>query len=291
MVVMLCELAHASRSLHLAIDAAAAALLDRPGAGNDGVSEGAATDDAATGTQYFIDRDIFDRAPESLRFGLLRLAAHRIAPRQVPLSRTAFDALDADWNSIGKTAGEKSGPASRRAWDLGNGVMARATDLGLVVTSAADTCSDATLGGSGEILAGLAVPGSAELPDGTRILARVTTDATEAAHARDVDREVQNVDREARARNREVLDADQVGAQLTIRYRRPGDVFHPLGAPGRRKLKSFLIDRKIPVRERDTIPLVCSGNTVIWVAGVRIAEPARVTQDTRRFLLLSRTGC
>ena len=75
-------------------------------------------------------------------------------------------------------------------------------------------------------------------------------------------------------------------AALAVRTRRPGDRFHPLGAPGRRKLKSFFIDAGIPREARGDWPLVCAGNTILWVAGLRITHTARLRPGSRQLLEL-----
>lgn len=83
------------------------------------------------------------------------------------------------------------------------------------------------------------------------------------------------------------LDLDRLpGTSLKVQPRWPGARFHPQGAPGSKKLKDFLIDQKIPEWRRDYLPLVTVGNKVIWVAGVRIAEPYRITSSTKKALLL-----
>ncbi len=82
------------------------------------------------------------------------------------------------------------------------------------------------------------------------------------------------------------LDADELKEPLTIRYRKPGDLFQPLGQNAPFKLKNFLINRKIPKEKRDLIPLVVSGADIVWVAGVGISECAKVTQQTRKLLEL-----
>jgi tRNA(Ile)-lysidine synthase len=87
--------------------------------------------------------------------------------------------------------------------------------------------------------------------------------------------------------NRAYLDYDKLSSSsLTVRMRRPGDRFYPQGAPGSKKLKSFLIDRKIPLYRRDSLPLVVCGDEIIWVAGLRIAHPYRVTGHTGQVLML-----
>ncbi|MTV48501.1 tRNA lysidine(34) synthetase TilS [Heliobacillus mobilis] len=54
---------------------------------------------------------------------------------------------------------------------------------------------------------------------------------------------------------------------LSIRNRRPGDWLSLAGRAGRKKLKEFFIDKKIPRQLRDRIPLLTSGEEVLWVIG------------------------
>ncbi len=89
-------------------------------------------------------------------------------------------------------------------------------------------------------------------------------------------------------RDHALLDADLLPGPLLIRPRRPGDRFVPLGGPGSRKVKSFLIDRKIPVDERGRIPLVLSGDRIAWVVGQEIDDRFKVTHSTRRILVLEK---
>lgn len=85
------------------------------------------------------------------------------------------------------------------------------------------------------------------------------------------------------------LDADRLGGTVRIRLRRPGDRFHPLGAPGPRRLKEFLIDRKVPRSARDRIPLVVGPAGIAWVTGHRIGHVYRLTSSTRRVAVLEYT--
>jgi tRNA(Ile)-lysidine synthetase-like protein len=66
------------------------------------------------------------------------------------------------------------------------------------------------------------------------------------------------------------------GDAVTVRSRRPGDRLQPLGAAGRRRLKQVLIDRRVPRRRRDRLPLLVVGGEVAWVPGVTVAEPFRL---------------
>jgi tRNA(Ile)-lysidine synthase len=87
---------------------------------------------------------------------------------------------------------------------------------------------------------------------------------------------------------RACLDADRITGPLLVRARRPGDRFVPLNGPGTRKVKSFLIDRKVPVDERGRIPLVLSGDRIAWVVGHQIDDRFKVTPGTRRMLVLEK---
>ena len=82
------------------------------------------------------------------------------------------------------------------------------------------------------------------------------------------------------------LDYDSLPGPLQLRSRWPGARFYPQGAPGSKKLKEFMIDQKVPRHCRDRLPLIVAGGEVVWVAGKRIAHPYRVTEKTRRVLVL-----
>lgn len=52
-----------------------------------------------------------------------------------------------------------------------------------------------------------------------------------------------------------------------LRTRRPGDRFKPKGMGGRsRKLKAWMIDRKVPRPLRDRIPLICADGEIVAIA-------------------------
>ncbi len=53
---------------------------------------------------------------------------------------------------------------------------------------------------------------------------------------------------------------------IIIGSRRPGDYFHPPG--GGKKLKSYMIDKKIPRWIRGTYPVLRTGAEIFWVAGL-----------------------
>ncbi|MDQ8193449.1 tRNA lysidine(34) synthetase TilS [Coraliomargarita sp. SDUM461004] len=73
-----------------------------------------------------------------------------------------------------------------------------------------------------------------------------------------------------------------------LRAWQPGDRFHPLGAPGRKKLKDWFIDRRIPFEERKILPLVLNASEeIIWVPGFPPAESYKIHSATKTALRLT----
>jgi len=84
---------------------------------------------------------------------------------------------------------------------------------------------------------------------------------------------------------RAAFDADRMPSALRVRARRRGDRFEAFGG-GARRLKSFLIDAKVPRWERARVPIVEADGRIVWLAGLRRAATAPVTPATRRVLEL-----
>ncbi len=80
------------------------------------------------------------------------------------------------------------------------------------------------------------------------------------------------------------IDADKAAFPLTIRSRKAGDYFYPIGLGNKKKLQDYFVDEKIPRDERDAAPLITSNNNIIWVVGHRLDERYKVEKDTKRIL-------
>ncbi len=81
-----------------------------------------------------------------------------------------------------------------------------------------------------------------------------------------------------------LFDLKEVDFPLKLRTFKHGDRFRPLGMSGSQKLKAFFINNKISRSKRRRIPLLLSGGRIIWVAGHRIDDSAKVTEKTKRVL-------
>lgn len=82
------------------------------------------------------------------------------------------------------------------------------------------------------------------------------------------------------------FDYERLRAPLFLRNREEGDRFQPLGMRGSKKLKDFFIDEKIPLKERERTSLLLSGKEIIWVVGQRISDKAKVTNKTKKVLMV-----
>ena len=120
----------------------------------------------------------------------------------------------------------------------------------------------------------LACPGSVALPDGRLLEAR--WGPAQGTPPRDPERVE--------------LEAPDPPVGISVRFARPGDRFHALGAPGSRPLVRFLADAGVPREERGAVPLVFWGEELVWVAGLRPCEGRRVRRGAGNRLRLQLVG-
>lgn len=86
--------------------------------------------------------------------------------------------------------------------------------------------------------------------------------------------------------NAAYLDYDRLEFPLIVRTRRDGDRFFPANSTGSRKLKDYFISKKLDAAARDSIPLVISGREIAFVPGFGIGENFKITENTRKILLI-----
>jgi len=116
----------------------------------------------------------------------------------------------------------------------------------------------------------LAVPGLTPLAAGWAIETRLAEQPLASGQAREV-----------------CFDADQVGHDLRLRTRRPGDRLQPRGMGGHHKtVKEYMIDARVPRAARERLPLLVSDKGILWIVGQRASQLAAPTRATRRYLCL-----
>lgn len=77
-----------------------------------------------------------------------------------------------------------------------------------------------------------------------------------------------------------VIDADKLPMGAVWRFRQTGDEFAPFGDAGTKPLKEYFIDKKIPQRLRDRIPVLAVGNQILIVADIEIADSLKVEDSS-----------
>jgi tRNA(Ile)-lysidine synthase len=83
------------------------------------------------------------------------------------------------------------------------------------------------------------------------------------------------------------FDARKISYPLALRNFRPGDRFVPLGMHGHKKVKDLFIDRKLPKLVRSRLPILLSGENILWVCGMMIDDRVKVSLETEKVLKVS----
>lgn len=79
------------------------------------------------------------------------------------------------------------------------------------------------------------------------------------------------------------VDASLLVFPLVVRYKQDGDKFKPLGMRSFKKLSDFFVDEKVPVPQKEKVPLLINGNgEMIWVVGMRQDERYKVSATTKK---------
>ena len=77
------------------------------------------------------------------------------------------------------------------------------------------------------------------------------------------------------------LDYDQLKFPLIIRKWTVGDHFYPFGMENKKKLSDFFINQKLSLNQKENTWLLCSGNDIVWIIGMRIDNRFRITTKTK----------
>lgn len=82
------------------------------------------------------------------------------------------------------------------------------------------------------------------------------------------------------------LDYDKLIFPLILRKWKQGDFFIPFGMKGIKKVSDFFIDQKLSLIEKENIWLLVSGNQIAWITGKRTDERFRITDETKKVLVV-----
>jgi len=99
----------------------------------------------------------------------------------------------------------------------------------------------------------------------------------------------EKVDKKFKKRSQEIcIDHDKIKEMpLYIRTRKPGDKISPAGRNVTKKLKKYFIEEKMPLDVRSGLPMLVSGNEVLWIPGHDYSGKHAVDEGTKRILVCS----
>ena len=82
------------------------------------------------------------------------------------------------------------------------------------------------------------------------------------------------------------LDYEKIKFPVIIRRWKEGDYFYPLGMKQKKKLSDYFIDKKYSRTDKENSFILESDGKIIWIAGDRIDNRFRITQSSKKALLL-----
>jgi len=82
------------------------------------------------------------------------------------------------------------------------------------------------------------------------------------------------------------LDFDKLKFPLILRKWKHGDKFIPFGMRGLKKISDFITDLKIPLRKKQNVWVLTSGEEILWIVGYRIDDRYKVSNSTKKILIL-----
>jgi tRNA(Ile)-lysidine synthase len=85
------------------------------------------------------------------------------------------------------------------------------------------------------------------------------------------------------------VDENKLQFPITIRHWKEGDVFHPLGMNGKKKLSKYFKDEKYSLLDKSNAWLLCSDDKIIWIIGKRQDERFKTEENTTNILKINYT--
>ena len=72
---------------------------------------------------------------------------------------------------------------------------------------------------------------------------------------------------------------------MVLRHWNEGDVFQPFGMEGKsKKVSKFFKDEKLSLIEKENTWILCSGDQIVWVIGIRADHRFRTIDTTKNIL-------
>ena len=86
------------------------------------------------------------------------------------------------------------------------------------------------------------------------------------------------------------FDYDKIKQYPVFRYRRSGDFLNIHAQGGKKTLKQYMIDEKIPREKRPHIPVLAQGEQILGVVGYRMSEDIKISPQTKMIMEIQILG-
>lgn len=94
---------------------------------------------------------------------------------------------------------------------------------------------------------------------------------------------IKKINKFVKKENLLIIDGDKLPLFVEWRIRKEGDIFVPFNGK-QKKLKEYLIDKKITSRLRNDLPLLASGNEILVIANVEISDKIKVDENSKNLI-------
>ena len=86
-------------------------------------------------------------------------------------------------------------------------------------------------------------------------------------------------------KNIAMMDLKNITFPLVVRRWKQGDYFYPLGMnKKKKKLSDFFTQQKLSKVDKEKVWILCSGDYILWVMGMRQDERFKVTEHTKQII-------
>jgi tRNA(Ile)-lysidine synthase len=212
----------------------------------------------ASGSEVVLDREGFGRLSRVVAVEIARRALVSIGSGEQDLTSGHYDGI------VGLADGGRGG----RKLELPGGFEVVA-EYGKIIFSHSKGPKEVVAGGG----VSLPVPGEVEFGDFT-----IKTEVLDAGKC-----DIAQF-RAAKDRFIEWFDIDRIAGPLTVRSRKEGDKFRPMGFVKNKKIGKFLTAQRISSEIRLKIAIIEDGEKIIWLGPVRPCEQTKIVVGTRQIL-------
>ena len=82
------------------------------------------------------------------------------------------------------------------------------------------------------------------------------------------------------------LDQDKIPKTAVIRTKKDGDRFTKFGG-GTKSLSDYLTDKKIPLKDRDFLPVIADGNEILAIFSLAVSDKVKIDNQTKNILKIN----